>query len=192
MLRFYLVSWIFTGLYPLLQHITNVPFNEHCWMYTLYHFYGYTGYFILGYYLRKFGDNTKIVKLKASLVLICASILLAGAYFFVFDCTTVLVSDYKGLPIMLYSIAMYGILRKVSTYVEHSGLNKFVTSLSVNSFGIYLIHMIVVMFVYPFIPQVEALPALLATAVFVIINIMLSYMMVYLVGKYRYAHFIFG
>ncbi len=191
-LRFYLVTWIFTGLFPLLQHITNVPFNEHCWMYTLYHLYGYTGYFILGYYLKKYGDGTRIVNLKISVILMGISILLVGTYFFVFDCHTVLVSDYKGLPIMLYAIAMYSILKKVSIYVERLGLNKCVTSLSVNSFGIYLIHMIVVMFIYPIIPQFSVVPALLTTTILVIINIALSYGVVYFASKFRYAHYIFG
>lgn len=190
--KLYLVLWVFTGVFPLLQHIFNSPFNEHNWMYTLCHFYGYIGYFVLGYYFKRFGDHTKLLNLKTSVVFFIVSILLIGAYFFVFNCTTVLTSDYKGIPIILYSIAMFAILKKLSIYVERSKWNKLVTSLSINSFGIYLFHMLVVMFVYPIIPQFSVIPDLVTTAILVIINIALSYGIIFLVSKSSYGHYIFG
>lgn len=190
--KLYLVLWVFTGVFPLLQYIFNSPFNEHNWMYTLCHFYGYTGYFLLGYYFKRFGDHTKLLDLKTSVVFFIVSILLIGTYFFVFNCTTVLTSDYKGIPIILYSIAMFAILKKISIYVERSKWNRLVTSLSINSFGIYLFHMLVVMFVYPLIPQFSVLPDLVTTAILVIINIALSYGVVFLVSKSSYGHYIFG
>ena len=188
----YLVLWICTGVFPLLQHVLNSPFNEHNWMYTLYYFYGYTGYFVLGYYFKRFGEQTRLLDLKTSAFFIIVSILLTGAYFFVFKCTTVLTSDYKGIPIILYSIAMFAMLKKVAIYIEHSRWNNFITSLSINSFGIYLFHMLVVMFVYPLIPQFCVMPDLVVTAIYVIVNIGISYVVVYFVSKTRYSHYIFG
>lgn len=191
-LKLYLVLWMLTGVFPLLQHVFNPPFNEHNWMYTLYHFYGYTGYFVLGYYFKRFGEQTRLLDLKTSAFFIIVSILLTGAYFFVFKCTTVLTSDYKGIPIILYSIAMFAMLKKVAIYIEHSRWNNFITSLSINSFGIYLFHMLVVMFVYPLIPQFCVMPDLVVTAIYVIVNIGISYVVVYFVSKTRYSHYIFG
>lgn len=191
-LRCYLILWICTGMFPLLQHIFSSPFNEHIWMYTLYHFYGYIGYFVLGYYFKTYGDQTRLLNLKASFAFIFASILLMSSYLFIFDCTTVLTSDYKGLPIILYSIATFAILKKIAIYIEHLRLSKYIVSLSIYSFGIYLIHMLVVMFIYPIIPQFDVLPDLLTTAILVLINVGISYMVVYLLSKIRYSYYIFG
>lgn len=191
-LRFYLILWICTGTFPLLQYSTSSTFNEHNWMYTLYHFYGYTGYFVLGYYLKKYSNCTRLLDLKVSITFIATSVSLMGIYFFVFDCSTVLVSDYKGLPIILYSIAMFSILKKLSVYIEHTRLYSPITSLSVYSFGIYLIHMMIIKFVYPFIPIVAEIPDLITTTVFVIVNIGISYTIVYILSKFRYSHYIFG
>lgn len=191
-LKFYLILWICTGVFPLFQHVTCASFNEHNWMYALYHIYGYIGYFILGYYFKIKENETRLLRLKTALVFILASVSLMGAYFFIFDCPTVLVSDYKGLPIMLYSIAMFCILKKLSIYVHNNKLNKFITSLSVNSFGIYLIHMVIIMFIYPIIPIVYEMPDLVITVVFVMINIGVSYVIVYFLSKFRYSHYIWG
>ncbi len=191
-IRFYLVLWGCTGVFPLLLYIIDSPFNEHNWMYTFYHFYGYIGYFILGYYFKRFGDETRLLKLRSAFIFIVLSISLMGIYFFVFDCPTVLVSDYKGLPIILYSIAMFCILKKLSIYICNNRVKKFVTSLSVYSFGIYLIHMLIVMFIYPIIPIVDEIPDLVITAMFVLINIAVSYIIVYFMSKSRYLHYILG
>ena len=191
-IRFYLVLWGCTGVFPLLLYVIDSPFNEHNWMYTFYHFYGYIGYFILGYYFKRFGDETRLLKLRSAFIFIALSISLMGIYFFVFDCPTVLVSDYKGLPIILYSIAMFCFLKKLSIYICNNRVKKFITSLSVYSFGIYLFHMLIVMFIYPIIPIVNEIPDLAITAMFVLINIAVSYIIVYFMSKSRYLHYILG
>ena len=190
--KFYLVLWGITGLYPLLLSYTGSTFNEHNWTYTLYYLNGYIGYFILGNYFRKYGEDTRILKLTCSFAFIVISIFLMVIYFFVFDCQTVVVSDYKGLPMIFYSIAMFGIVKKAATYLESSRLCNAVVSLSVYSFGIYLLHMVVIMFIYPIMPIYNAVPDIVTTFVFVAVCICISYLIVRICANFRFYHYIFG
>lgn len=190
-IKFYLLMWVMTSIYPLLFSTTDIGLNEHTFTYTLYHFYGYVGFFILGYYFRKYPE-TRLLRLSTALCLFVLSVLSIWVYFFVFDCTTVVTSDYKGLPIIMYSISAYSILLHISRYIKAPSLRKLTTSLSVNSFGIYLIHMLVIFYIYPFIPVIECLPDLLKTAYFVFINITLSYIIVFFIRKTIISKYLFG
>ena len=191
-LRAYLITWGITSLFPLLLFCLDISYNEHNYMYSLYYLYGYIGYFLLGTYFRKYGDQTRLLKFSTSCLFFIITILIIGAYFFLFNCQTVVVSDYKGLPMILYSIAMYSILKRSAPYLYKSKLRNCITVLSINSFGIYLCHMLVVFHVYPLIPIIDWLPDLLATCLLVIINISLSFFIVKLLSKIRYSNYLLG
>lgn len=191
-LKFYLLIWGVTTLYPLIIFVFKIPYSEHSCLYTLNSFYGYIGYFILGFYIRVYGSVSRLLKKKMIFSCIVASVILIGIYFFVFDCQTVIVSDHKGLPMLLYSIAMLGILAYIAPYVEKSRLRNGITQLSIYSFGIYLCHMLIVRYLYPYIPEISWMPDLLTTACVVIVNIAISYSVVRILSKMPFAHYLFG
>lgn len=191
-LRAYLIIWGITSLFPLILYRLDISYNEHNCMFSLYYLYGYIGYFLLGNYFRKYGDKTRLLRLSTSCLFIVITVPLIGMYFFIFNCQTVIVSDYKGLPMILYSIAMFAILKRIALYLYKSKLRNGIVALSINSFGIYLCHMLVVFHVYPLIPIIEWLPDLLTTCIFVIINIAVSFFIVKILSKIRYSHYLLG
>lgn len=191
-LRTYLIIWGITSLFPLILYRLDISYNEHNFMYSLCYLYGYIGYFLLGTYFRKYGDQTRLLKFSTSCLFFIITILIIGAYFFLFNCQTVVVSDSKGLPMILYSIAMFAIMKRIAPYLYKSKLKNGIIVLSINSFGIYLCHMLVVFHVYPLIPIIEWLPDLLATCLLVIINIAVSFFIVKILSKIRYSHYLLG
>ena len=191
-LQFYLLIWVVTTLFPLIIFKFNIQYYEHNVLYTLNSFFGYIGYFVLGFYVRRYGADSRLFKTRTIIGCLISSFLLIGIYFFVFDCRTVIVSDYKGLPILLYSIAVLGILYKLSPIVERFKYRHIVTSLSIYSFGIYLCHMIVVRYLYPYFPNFEWMPGLLSTLCYVMINVFICYGFVYLINRFRFSKYLLG
>lgn len=190
-LKFYLMIWGITSIYPLLFSITNTTFTEHNIMYTLYYFYGFIGFFVLGYYFKRF-PNTKLLKIPTSIALIILTFLLIGSYFYMFDCHTVEISDYKGLPMILYSIAVFALFKNIALHIQNGFVIKIMTSLSINSFGIYLVHMLIVFYIYPIIPVFDSIPDIIVTFYFVLINLLLSYLLVSLMRKIKYSNYLLG
>lgn len=191
-LKAYLLLWGITTLYPLILFKLAMPFTENSCLYTFNYLYGYVGYFLLGNYIQKYGDDTWMLKWVATLLCFVMSIALVGIYFFVFDCKTLIVNDYKGLPMLLYTIAMLGLIKRISPYIENSLFRKNIVSLSIYSFGIYLCHMLVVLYLYPLIPICHGVPDLLVTGCFVTINIVLSFVFVYILSKFRITRYLIG
>lgn len=191
-LRAYLIIWGITSLFPVLLYRLGVSYSEHNCMYSLYYLYGFIGYFLLGNYFKRYGEQTRLLRLSISCLFLGLTTILIGVYFFIFNCPTVVVSDYKGLPMLLYSIAMFGILKRIAPYFHNSKLKNGIIALSLNSFGIYLCHMLVVFHVYPLIPVFEWMPDLLTTFIFVVINIAVSMLFVYPLNRLRYFHFLLG
>ncbi len=53
-IEFYLLLWGISLLYPLIKLYINLDESDVSW---IYYFHGYVGYFILGFYLSKFGNK---------------------------------------------------------------------------------------------------------------------------------------
>lgn len=191
-LVFYLLLCLATTVFPLIIFKLNIPYNEHNVLFTLNSFFGYTGYFVLGFYIKTYGHESLLFKKKTILFCLVSSFILIGVYFFVFNCQTVVVSDYKGLPILLYTIAVLAILKLASPYIERSRMKGFFASLSLYSFGIYLSHMLVVRYLYPHIVIYDWMPDLLSTALLVAITIAICYGFVYLLSKFKYSKYLLG
>lgn len=68
-IRFYLLLWLITMCYPLLQMFVEVNDTSTG---MLYYFSGYVGYFVLGYWLQRYGEK---LSLKVAALLMCLSVL---------------------------------------------------------------------------------------------------------------------
>lgn len=191
-LKGYIILWGITSLFPLFISYYDISYNEHNCLYTLNYIYGYIGYFLLGAYLREYGDTSILIKPLTSIMLLVISFILISIYFFIFNCQTVVVSDHKGLPMVLYSISMFGILRNVSGFFQNSKIKNTIIEVSTNSFGIYLCHMLIVFHIYPLIPVFDYIPDLISTLIFVIINLILSFIFVKILSRFRYSEFLLG
>lgn len=138
-LQLLLILWGVTLLWPYLQMVVSV----NCGIDSMLHYYcGYAGYFVGGYYLKRFPVKVHPLML----------VLLVAVPFGLFLCfkmagletsfTTTF--SYLSLPIVLMTFACYQMViqyisvAKASRFIKH-----LITDFSNCSFGIYLIHIFI-------------------------------------------------
>ncbi len=189
-LKFYLILWGITGFFPLFMGYHHwLYYNDHNWMYILYYSYGYIGWYILGYYFKRYpSSNLLTYKISIPFILLFALILYCG--FFVFDLTTSTLCDYKAWPIMLYTIAVYGFIGKIE--IKNAQVKRILKNISIYSFGIYLIHMVFAIYLYPYLPRIEYIPVVFSNILYTSLNIFCSYLVVYYLSKLKYLRLLFG
>lgn len=134
--KFILFLWSITLCYPLLRLWLSINESETG---IFYYFSGYVGYFILGYYLKHYGNN------RSLFIFICGFIALMGA------CLLYCSKIYK-LELDFYTTFWYLSIFIVALclfywLMLHKIFNKFkcidMSFLSNLSFGIYLIHILI-------------------------------------------------
>lgn len=110
----------------------------------LFNFYGYTGYVVLGSYLRKYGIkfSTAMISSGAAVVIFCAAVRYLN----------VEISDaigYCTIVNCLISISLIVIVRKlVNTLRFPSNVNNVISDVAKLTFGVYLIHWLVFQLIY--------------------------------------------
>lgn len=137
--EFYLLLWLITLCYPILKLFVEIDESNTG---VLYYFSGYIGYFVLGYYLRKYPDAITLKKLIIpDIIAITAPI--------VFKVMHVEVDFYS----MFWYLSIFGALLCTTIYVlinkvkikneKIIGIFQLISNLS---FGIYLIHIAIMRF----------------------------------------------
>ena len=107
----------------------------------------YLTYVILGYFLSEKRDNISKLKLACVMVL-CFIILGISVYLYQIRGISYFqsIGDYNSLVIMLLSISIFLIFKSINFKS-----NKLILDISCNSYGIYLIHMFWINFIYKFL-----------------------------------------
>ena len=137
--EFYLLLWCITLCYPILKLFVEI--NESNTGY-LYYFSGYIGYFVLGYYLKKYPDALTLKKLiipdiiAITAPIVCKVIAIEVDFYSMFW--------YLSIFVALLSTTIYVLINKVNIKSEKLiGGFQLISNLS---FGIYLIHIAVMRF----------------------------------------------
>ena len=139
---FLLISLVFSFAIPFFFKITDIciPMLRHLHMLS-----GYTFYFVLGYYL-----HTTSLSRKTENVLIAlgigASICIAAFSYYLFRTTSIPHGDfyeYNTLLVLLEATAVFIVVKR-RTIKENSMPSIIISQISKRSFGIYLIHMLVI------------------------------------------------
>ena len=137
--EFYLLLWVITLCYPILKLFVNINEGDTG---VLYYFSGYIGYFVLGYYLRKYSDAITLKKLiipdiiAITAPIVCKIMNIEVDFYSMFW--------YLSIFIALLCTTIYVLTNKVKIKNEKViGLFQLISNLS---FGIYLIHIAVMRF----------------------------------------------
>ena len=138
-IEFYLILWAVSLCYPLLGTVLNINTSETG---ILYYLSGYAGYYLLGYYLRSFPDRIPFKWLLPFVVI---------AYVSPVCC------KLMGLPVDFYSVFWYlsifvaiqcVFIWKLVVFLvpdeKRSGAPPVIGRLSRLTFGIYLIHFVII------------------------------------------------
>lgn len=150
-IRFYLLLWLITMCYPLLQMFVEVNDTSTG---MLYYFSGYVGYFVLGYWLQRYGEK---LSLKVAALLMCLSVFapivvkimhLEVDFYSLFW--------YLSIFVAIQCIFWWKMMKRLQIVLHMSDrVKSFITIFSNLSFGIYLSHIFIMRHFVWHIPFVE-------------------------------------
>lgn len=133
-IRFYLVIWLLTLCGPLLASIVNIEAGVSG---TFYYFSGYVGYFILGYYLHKYGYLLPSWSLFLCFILPLGCLFVSKA----FGGNGLDMFCYLSVFVAATALALFENVRRFKLFARLGGV--ILTELSNCSFGIYLMHIFI-------------------------------------------------
>ncbi len=138
--EFYLLLWLATLCIPFVKLFFPVNENDTSW---LYYFHGYVGYYVLGFYLKHYREKRTAMGrgVVFSIVFIAISVVLP-VVFFVLDIEIDFYSLfwYLSVTVALQCVVWWSIVKRLMRNVAK--LPNLVVELSKLSFGIYLIHIL--------------------------------------------------
>lgn len=139
--EFYLLLWFVTLCVPFVKLFTPVNESDTSW---LYYFHGYVGYYVLGFYLQNYWGHRWSARRKIvlSVVFICVSVILPIVLLMLnMEVDFYSLFWYLSVTVALQCVVWWSIVKRLMRNVAK--LPSFVVELSKLSFGIYLIHILV-------------------------------------------------
>ena len=138
-IRFYLLLWLVAMCYPLLQMFVLV---NNTTTGILYYFSGYVGYFLLGYWMQRYGEK---LSLKVAALIMCVSVFapielkimhLEVDFYSLFW--------YLSVFVAIQCVFWWNTMKRLQIVLHMSDrVKSFITIFSNLSFGIYLSHIFI-------------------------------------------------
>lgn len=180
-IEFYLFLWAITLLYPYLNKVLIINDSNTG---VLYYFTGYLGYYLLGYYLKK---HYRYRKIHVVLAIAVATIVPVTLYFSTIERDFYTMLWYLSLPVVLMAFCWFVLInqcpnKKIAIINEVSKL----------SFGIYLIHLLIMRNLLWRISVITELPGVIQIPVVLILTFLLSFIGVWLLSKLTFSKYIIG
>lgn len=134
-LRYYLILWF------AFSTLASYSLNIYLPNFQIPLFLNYTGFYILGYYLSKF--NTITPKQGLLLYLTGTALTIGGTWYYAArqNIFNEMFYGYLSLNVIMQSVGIYAMVYK--SQIDNSLLKKAVALISVHSFNIYLVHVLV-------------------------------------------------
>ena len=184
-LEFYLILWFISLLYPVLKMALVINTSETG---ILYYVSGYVGYFVLGYYMRRYSE-------RIGFRCIIPAAIIAFIVPVVCKMNSIQVDFYSLFWYLSIFIAILCIFiwKVIEVYFPEHTDSKTASAaewLSRNTFGVYLIHYFVIRYVLWSIPLINSIhPYNLQTIVIAVLAFLISLVVTYLIsllpgGKY--------
>lgn len=191
-IEFYLILWSITLVLPYLNWL-DIPYwaiyvSNGSYYHVLSYFGGYVGFFLLGYYLKKYpikiGFNKRFVGLALG-----AFVCVVLTVYLKLISIPIKLDDYLNVGQLFYTALVFICVQNIpEKYLQQS----FWTKLSIYTFGIYLIHpMIVRDLVWNFFEN-HRMHALLETPLIALISLGISYAVLALLSKLPKSKYITG
>lgn len=179
--EFYLLLWVITLIYPYLDLIllTNKTTTG-----VLYYFTGYSGYFLLGFYLNTYYRFRMLHVIMAVVVAISIPTLLYASSF-VFNFYSLL--WYLSIPVVSMAFVWFVLIDRTTN-------KKFslITEMSRLSFGIYFIHIFIMRDILWSINLIYELPGVIQILVVTMATLILSFLIVKLISRLPFSKYIIG
>lgn len=178
-----LALWGVTMCYPLLEGLFYINDSKTG---ILYYESGYAGYFLLGYYLRRYHRKANYVLIS---LLIAVPILIA-AYVKIYQIPVNFYSTFWYLSILTAMMAAGWFL--LFQRFDTGNSSKMIATISNCCFGVYFIHIFVmrqILWKWDFISQHGGIPQILLTT---ILTAVISFGLVYIISYLQFARYLTG
>lgn len=190
-LEFYLLIWVVTLCYPILKRFIGV--NDGITG-MLYYYMGYLGYFVLGYYLHHYPNRLSLwLLLFLSMIAVAAKF---GVSYMGFHDDSTGIFYYLSLPVAIIATTMFVAAQKLIKTNENNArtIEKWGGVLTSNlSFGIFLVHIIIMLEVVKQMPFVIGIHNyIMQTVVIAFLTYLLSWLLAYLISWIPGSEYVIG
>ena len=138
-IEFYLLLWIISLCYPILELFVDINESNTG---VIYYFSGYIGYFVLGYYLKKYPESVTLKKLIIPDIIAVTAPIVLKLMNIEIDFYSMF--WYLSIFVALLCTTIYVLINKVK--IKNDKVIRIFQSISNLSFGIYLIHIAIMHF----------------------------------------------
>lgn len=188
-LKFYLILWGVTLCFPYLSLVAEIDTSTSG---IFYYYSGFIGYFVLGFYIKKYGNplNNKYLIILFIIFSLSLPIVLRLSNF-EFDQSSIF--GFLSLVILLMCLVWWKLLHYVKIKLNHKKILKYIALLSNLSFGVYLCHMLIlykITWVSPLLNSVSPYP--LQTILSILITFILSMILCYIISLAPFSNYIIG
>lgn len=189
-LEFYLLLWMVTMCVPFVKIFVPINEGDTSW---LYYFHGYVGYYVLGFYLKHYWK--KQVSIGRNLVLLLTfmaiSVILPVALFVLnVEVDFYSVFWYLSITVALQCVVWWLLVKRLMRDVPK--LPNWVVELSKLSFGIYLVHILVMRNVLWKTEWMQNMHGLVQIVVCAILTFTISALISWGISKIKYVRAIIG
>jgi surface polysaccharide O-acyltransferase-like enzyme len=158
-IELYLVLWMITGFIPYIHVVFPEIWGECYWNHTpmLYYFSGFLGYAILGCYIRRFYSQKERWDLPLGLILTVVGYAVTAAIFAYKLGMAKTVADlelsfsFDTINVALMTIGMFLMLKNIHFQKGDAWYARLVTDISLQTYGMYLVHIIILDFAYKYL-----------------------------------------
>lgn len=189
-IEFYLLLWLLTLCVPFVKLLMPVNESDTSW---LYYFHGYVGYYVLGFYLKHYWEKQMTTRRIMTLfvVFIAISVLLPIALLL----SNVEVDFYSlfwylSITVALQCVVWWGVVQRLMRKV--SKVPSFVVELSKLSFGIYLVHILVMRNILWQTTWMQSMNGVVQIVVCTILTFAISALISWGISKIKYVKAIIG
>lgn len=186
-IEFYLLLWIITLVFPLLESFINLDSSQNS---LLYHFHGAVGYYILGYYINKRFIFSHRIKLVLFLIAVfCVATPIACKYL----CPGIDFYKhfwYYTLPCALQAVFWFLLAKKVSDKVHKP--HPILVMTSNYAFGIYLVHIFIMRDLIRNISFFHQIGSVLQIALTTLLTFTISWGICFIIKKAPLSKYIIG
>ena len=181
--EFILLFWLISSLLPLLSYFIETDKSPmSLWFYGT----GYAGYFILGYYIRKY--NFEITNKILLTVMFIIPFFAEGLNRYVFQAEMLDdIYSYQSIIIIIYGTSWYFILQKISRFIVNNKIQNMFAIISNCTFGIYLVHIFFLFYVFN---NVFLFTGVIQLFFNFILTLLCSFLFTYYTGKFSFSKYL--
>ena len=185
-IEFYLLLWIISLCYPILELFVDINESNTG---VIYYFSGYIGYFVLGYYLKKYSESITFKKLIIPDIIAITVPIVLKIMNIEIDFYSMF--WYLSIFVALLCTTIYVLINKVK--IKNDKLIGIFQSISDLSFGIYLIHIAIMhLFVWKLDFIININNYIIQWIMVVGLTFIISYSIAYIISLLPFGDYIIG